>query len=193
MNNPFKNRVENLSMKYRDRLPQLEGGLFLTDGGIETSLIFDDGFDLPHFAAFHLLREDRGREGLRRYYERYVPIALSGNAGFVLESPTWRASKDWGEKLGYTPTEISQVNKAAIELMMELREVHETSTTPIVISGCVGPRGDGYDPGQIMSAQQAETYHADQILSFRGCRRRHGGRDHHDKQQRGDWGYTGRP
>lgn len=153
-------------MKYRDRLPQLEGGLFLTDGGIETSLIFDDGFDLPHFAAFHLLREDRGREGLRRYYERYVPIALSGNAGFVLESPTWRASKDWGEKLGYTPTEISQVNKAAIELMMELREVHETSTTPIVISGCVGPRGDGYDPGQIMSAQQAETYHADQIRAF---------------------------
>jgi homocysteine S-methyltransferase len=70
MNSPFKDRVENLSMKYRDRLPQLKGGLFLTDGGIETSLIFDDGFDLPHFAAFPILREDRGREGLRISFHR---------------------------------------------------------------------------------------------------------------------------
>jgi S-methylmethionine-dependent homocysteine/selenocysteine methylase len=150
-------------MKYRNHLPQLDGGLFLTDGGIETSLIFDDGFDLPHFAAFHLLREDRGREGLRRYYERYLPIAISDGTGFLLESPTWRASKDWGEKLGYSSNEIWEANKDAIGLMMELREAHETSTTPIVISGCVGPRGDGYDPGQIMSAREAETYHTHQI------------------------------
>ena len=92
-------------MKYRNPLPKLKGGLFLTDGGIETSLIFDDGFDLPHFAAFHLLRDDRGRVGLRRYYERYLPIALSGKTGVLLESLTWRASKDWGEKLGYSSIE----------------------------------------------------------------------------------------
>jgi S-methylmethionine-dependent homocysteine/selenocysteine methylase len=153
-------------MKYRNHLPQLDGGLFLTDGGIETSLIFDDGFDLPHFAAFHLLREDRGREGLRRYYERFLPIAISDGTGFLLESPTWRASKDWGEKLGYSSNEIWEANKDAIGLMMELREAHETSTTPIVISGCVGPRGDGYDPGQIMSAREAETYHAHQIQAL---------------------------
>ena len=37
--------------KYRGRLPQLDGGLFLTDGGLETTLIFHEGFELPMFAA----------------------------------------------------------------------------------------------------------------------------------------------
>jgi hypothetical protein len=52
--------------KYRNRLPQLSGGLFLTDGGIETTLIFHDGLELPYFAAFHLLRGRNGREALVR-------------------------------------------------------------------------------------------------------------------------------
>jgi S-methylmethionine-dependent homocysteine/selenocysteine methylase len=152
--------------KYRSHLPQLDGGLFLTDGGIETTLIFEDGFDLPHFAAFHLLSDDKGREGLRHYYERYLPIAQSDQVGFILESPTWRASKDWGEKLGYSAADITQVNKDAIGLMKELREAHESPTTPMVISGCVGPRGDGYDPGQVMNVQEAEKYHMDQIRAL---------------------------
>jgi homocysteine S-methyltransferase len=61
--------------KYRNRLPQLSGGLFLTDGGIETTLIFHEGLELPYFAAFHLLRGRDGRDALARYYERYIAIA----------------------------------------------------------------------------------------------------------------------
>src|SRR6185295_19661568 len=34
--------------KYRHRLPQLDGRKFLTDGGIETCLIFHEGWNLPH-------------------------------------------------------------------------------------------------------------------------------------------------
>ena len=148
---------------YRKQLPQLSGGLFLTDGGIETTLIFQDGLDLPYFAAFHLLNGAAGQDALMRYYERYMAIAKADGVGFILESPTWRASTDWGDKLGYSSDEIAAANDKSIRLMLELREKHETPSTPIVVSGCVGPRGDGYDPGQVMSAEQAESYHAHQI------------------------------
>jgi homocysteine S-methyltransferase len=152
--------------KYRKHLPQLSGGLFLTDGGLETTLIFHDGMELPHFAAFHLLRDGAGRAALTRYFERYIAIAKRDGRGFILESPTWRASADWGAKLGYTHDEIAVANRQSIRLMLELRDRHETASTPMVVSGCVGPRGDGYDPGRIMSAGEAEAYHALQVAAF---------------------------
>jgi S-methylmethionine-dependent homocysteine/selenocysteine methylase len=152
--------------KHRMHLPQLDGRLFLTDGGIETTLIFHDGFELPYFAAFHLLRTPDGRAALKAYYERYLAIAKSDGIGFVLESPTWRASADWGNKLGYSPAELDAANRESIALMSELRAAHESETMPIVISGCVGPRGDGYDPGQVMSPKEAASYHADQVRVF---------------------------
>ena len=147
-------------------LPQLGSGLFLTDGGIETSLIFIDGLDLPYFAAFHLLLDKTGRDALVRYYERYIAIAQADGVGFILESPTWRASSDWGSKLGYSRDAIGAVNRESIELMHELKARHAHRTTPIVVSGCVGPRGDGYDPGQVMSPTEAAAYHAHQIGVF---------------------------
>jgi homocysteine S-methyltransferase len=152
--------------KYRNRLPQLDGGMFLTDGGIETTLIFHDRLELPYFAAFHLLREDSGRNALKRYYERYIAIATAARAGFILESPTWRASTDWGEKLGYTHSEMTAINRNSISLMLELRAQHEKAQTPMIVSGCVGPRGDGYDPAQVMSEDEAEIYHTHQIEAF---------------------------
>ncbi|MGF6233865.1 S-methylmethionine-dependent homocysteine/selenocysteine methylase [Inquilinus ginsengisoli] len=152
--------------KYRSDPPQLQGGLFLTDGGIETTLIFHEGLDLPYFAAFHILRDDSGRAALRRYYARYIEIARREDAGFILESPTWRASSDWGRKLGYSEEELARANRDSIALMRELRDEFETGLTPIVISGCVGPRGDGYDPGQVMRPEEAAAYHGSQIRTF---------------------------
>jgi S-methylmethionine-dependent homocysteine/selenocysteine methylase len=152
--------------KYRKGLPQQSGRLFLMDGGLETTLIFHDGVDLPYFAAFHLMREKEGRAALTRYYERYIAIAKAQGMGFILESPTWRASTDWGDKLGYSRDDIAAVNRDAIRLMLELRHIHESTDTMMVASGCVGPRGDGYDPGQVMTVQEAETYHTRQISTF---------------------------
>jgi len=150
----------------RKRLPQLDGGLFLTDGGIETDLIFNDGMELPHFAAFDLLKTEEGTAALRAYYARYATIARANGVGFILESPTWRASADWGRKLGYSQAALAQANAKAIQLMAELRREYRSETTPMVISGCVGPRGDGYDPGAVMSADEAQDYHAEQIGVF---------------------------
>ena len=152
------------------RLPQLDGGIFLTDGGIETTLIFQDGFDLPFFAAFPLLRTGRGLDALRRYYRRYASIALERGVGFVLESATWRASADWGALLGYSASELAAANRDALELLHDLRRELATERTPMVVSGCVGPRGDGYRPGAVMTPAAAQAYHAAQIRVFAEAR-----------------------
>ena len=152
--------------KYRRGLPQLRGHLFLTDDGIETNLMFHDAFDLPFFAAFHLLRNREGRDAIVRYYERFIAIARAHDLGFILESPTWRGSSDWGEKLGYTRDGIGGINRRSVDLMLNLRARHASAHTPIVISGCVGPRGDGYDPGIMVTTEEATVYHAHQIGVF---------------------------
>jgi S-methylmethionine-dependent homocysteine/selenocysteine methylase len=153
--------------KYRERLPQLDDGLFLSDGGLETTLVFHEGFDLPCFAAFVLLDSERGRKALREYFDRYVPMAIAAGTGFVLESPTWRANPDWGAKVGYSLEALARNNRAAIEFLLELRDRYETPASPIVVSGAIGPRGDGYDPGTVMSAGEAAAYHSFQMGVFR--------------------------
>jgi S-methylmethionine-dependent homocysteine/selenocysteine methylase len=152
--------------KYRARLPQLDGGVFLTDAGIETTLIFHDGLDLPCFAAFHLLRDEKGTDALRRYYRRHASIARDNGVGFILESATWRASADWGARLGYSLRELEEANRKAIHLLHELRAELETERSPMVISGCIGPRGDGYRPDRMMSPYEAQAYHKEQIRTF---------------------------
>ena len=149
--------------RYRRRLPQLDGGLFLSDGGLETTLIYHEGFDLPMFAAFMLLETERGRAALRAYYHRYVSLAAGHGAGFILESPTWRANPDWGAKLGYDRDGLAAVNRAAIDMLHAIRAAAVTRNRPQVISGAIGPRGDGYDPGALMRADDAQDYHAWQI------------------------------
>jgi len=145
-------------------LPQLSGSVFIADGGLETTLIFRDGFDLPHFAAFTLLDDERGRAGLRAYYEPYLQVAREHGVGVVLDTPTWRANPDWGALLGYSPEELDDANRRAVGLLDELRG----DDANVLISGCVGPRGDGYVAGEQMSADEAERYHSRQIGTFRG-------------------------
>ncbi|HZI91603.1 MAG TPA: homocysteine S-methyltransferase family protein [Thermoleophilaceae bacterium] len=153
-------------MSYRNALPQLDGGLFLTDGGLETVLIFHQGYDLPAFAAFDLLKDDQGTATLRRYYEPYVALAKEHSAGFVLESPTWRASPRWATEIGYSEQELDDLNRRAIGLMEQIRDEHRTAGVPMVISGCVGPQDDGYNPAETLTAAAAQDYHATQISSF---------------------------
>src|SRR5262245_19981071 len=108
------------------------------DGGIETTLIFHAGRELPGFAAVDLRKDDDGTEALRRYYGPYVELARERNAGLILESPTWRANPDWGRAIGYDADELALLNRKAIALMEEVRDAHR-DVTPTVISGCIGP------------------------------------------------------
>lgn len=158
---------DNTFAPYRNRLPQLDGGLFLTDGGIETTLIFHEGFDLPYFAAFVLLESDEGTAALKNYFRTYAHIAQKQGTGFILESATWRSSADWGEKIGYSAERLANVNRRALQLLFDIRAEFETDQMPIVVSGCVGPQGDGYVPENLRSIEEAEAYHTPQITTFR--------------------------
>jgi S-methylmethionine-dependent homocysteine/selenocysteine methylase len=152
--------------KFRTDLPQLGGDLFLTDGGIETTLIFHEKLDLPQFAAFHLLRDPSGRAALRQYFQTYASLASRLGMGLILESATWRASDDWASKLGYSPVELLEANRRSIRLLEEIRKSMPANGAPIVISGCIGPRGDGYVPGETMQAREAEAFHRKQVETF---------------------------
>ncbi len=152
--------------KYRDQLPQLSEKPFITDGGLETTLIFQHGFELPEFAAFDLFKHGNGYATLRNYFLEYVDIAKAHETGFILESPTWRASRDWGQKIGYSPKEIREINHTAIALLEDIRTQMETEKTQIVISGCIGPQGDGYSVADKMTVRQAQQYHSEQIRTL---------------------------
>lgn len=152
--------------QHRKQLPQLAGSLFLTDGGIETTLIFHEGLTLPDFAAFDLLKSAAGEAALRKYFRTYAELARRFGTGLILESATWRANADWGRKLGYTPEALAAANRRAVDLLEDLRSEYQTAQTPVVISGCLGPRGDGYVPDRAMSAHEAEAYHRQQIETF---------------------------
>jgi len=152
-------------VKYRHALPQRNGGIFLTDGGMETTLIFHEGIELPHFAAFVLLDSAEGREKLKQYYAAYLSVARDHGTGFVLDSPTWRANPDWGVKLGHDAAALNAINVRSIAFLEELRSDWERPAAPCVISGAIGPRGDGYKAGN-MDAAEAEDYHRAQIAAF---------------------------
>ncbi|SFR28765.1 Homocysteine/selenocysteine methylase (S-methylmethionine-dependent) [Lentzea waywayandensis] len=145
------------------QLPQLDAPLFLTDGGAETTLIFDDGIDLPDFAAFPLLDDPDGHATLTRYFERYAGIAERDGAGIVLETATWRANPDWAARLGYDVEQLASANRKGVDLLLDVRQ---RFAIPVVISGCVGPRGDAYRPESIMTREEARDYHSTQIRTF---------------------------
>ncbi|GGJ08742.1 homocysteine S-methyltransferase family protein [Neoroseomonas lacus] len=153
-------------MPYRDALPQLAGRLFVTDGGLETTLIFHDGIDLPHFAAFPLLDRPEGRAALRRYYNSYGAAADRSGAGCLLDTPTFRASPDWAALVGYDQAALQRVIADAVSLLQEIRTAWETPDRPIVINGAIGPRGDGYSAEATMDAATAEAFHAPQVRSY---------------------------
>lgn len=147
--------------RYRFALPHLHDQLFLTDGGLETTLIFHRGVELPDFASFHLLRSPGGEELVRDYFRAYGDIARRHGTGLILDTLTWRASTDWVSRRGLSPADFVEIHQRAVQVLADLRE--EFAPVPTVISGCIGPRGDGYVPGAMMSVRHAEAYHQPQV------------------------------
>jgi homocysteine S-methyltransferase len=152
--------------KYRNSLPQFGDTLFLTDSGMETSLIYHHGIDLPCFASFDLMKNAEGRAVIDAYYAKHAALAKHKGLGFVLETPTWRANKDWGAKIGYTSSQLAQINRDCVALMEDIRARYETQSSPMPISGNIGPRGDGYKIETKMSVKEACAYHAQQVQTF---------------------------
>jgi S-methylmethionine-dependent homocysteine/selenocysteine methylase len=148
-------------------LPQLAGDrVFLTDGGLETTLVFHHGIELPAFAAFPLLDSADGRATLRDYFAPYLATAREQGAGFLLDTATWRANRDWGPQLGYDDAGLDRINRAAVAFAQELRDAAGDAPAPILVNGVIGPRGDGYVAGELMSAAEARSYHELQVGAF---------------------------
>lgn len=136
----------------------------LTDSGLETLLVFHHGIDLPDFAAFPLLDDDRGRHLLVDYYRSHLAIARGYRTAAVLETPTWRASMDWGTRLGYDAGALDRINREAVALLRDVAAEYPDLST--AVSGNLGPRGDGYDPAERLSPAEARDYHRAQITSL---------------------------
>lgn len=134
---------------------------WVTDGGLETDLLFHRGVDLPEFAAFPLVESEAGAGVLMDYYRAYALIAEDNGAGLILETPTWRANPDWASKLGYDKAALDRVNRSAVDLVRRVA----TDRDRVQVSGCIGPRGDGYVAAGA-SADEAAEYHEAQIKSF---------------------------
>lgn len=145
-------------------LMDASGTPFMADGGLETTLVFQQGIDLPDFAAFPLLGDPSGRQALAAYYEPYLDIAQSRGIGIVLDTPTWRANPDWAARLGYDNAALRTMNKFAVAFVAELADARPGIVR--VLNGAIGPRGDGYVVGDTMSVKRAADYHSRQITAL---------------------------
>jgi len=145
----------------------------LTDAGLETVLLFEEGLDLPHFAAFPLVDSDEGQAALRRYYRPFLELARDRGVPLVLSAPTWRANPDWGRLLGYEAAELAAVNRRSVAFLEAVRDetLDGAARDDVVIEACIGPRSDAYRPTLLMSEDEAEEYHASQLraLADTGC------------------------
>jgi S-methylmethionine-dependent homocysteine/selenocysteine methylase len=149
--------------RYRDSLPQLSGDFFLTDAGIETDIIFNKGVEIREFAAHTLLPDESGREVLKDYFRGFLTLAREMDAGFQLDSQTWKAHMHWADDLKATEQELKKANQDAIAFISELREEFKDNAKPIVLNALIGPRGDAYAPEEEVAANEAEQYHCKQM------------------------------
>lgn len=140
--------------------------LFLTDAGLETSLVFYEGIDLPCFATYPLLETEDGRRRLTTYIQPFLRLARDRRAGFILDTQTWRANADWGAQLGYDAAALDRVNRRAVEFAAGLAHDCTGPEHPVVVNGVIGPRGDGYRPARRMTVDEAERYHGVQIATL---------------------------
>jgi S-methylmethionine-dependent homocysteine/selenocysteine methylase len=147
-------------------IPNPGGRGFVSDGGLETDLIHHYGFQLREFAAFPLVETTDGRQSLDRYWRSVADIARRADAGLLLEAPTWRANADWGARVGYDAAALDRVNRAAVELLTDIRRRECADLAETAVVGIVGPRGDGYIAGDRPEVSEAAAYHRPQLASF---------------------------
>lgn len=147
----------------RNPLPQLSGGLFLNDAGLETDIIFNRGVDIREFAAHTLLPDHTGRDVLSNYFREMLSLADKSDAGFILDCPTWKAHMHWAGDLAASEDEIRQANIDSVAFAAGLRNEFSANKQPIVLNALIGPQGDAYAPEASVAAAEAEKYHAQQI------------------------------
>lgn len=156
-------------MTGRTNLPQLNGRLMTTGHGFETWMQYVDGFELRHFCGFELLNDPRGVACLTDYHRKLVEAGVANGFGVINEGLHYRASRDWGELIGYSREGLAELNIRGVEFYREIARSHDSPATPMLIAGAIGPRGDAYETGRVPEANEAEDYHADQIETLKAA------------------------
>ena len=149
--------------RYRSGLPQLSGDIFLTDAGLETDLIFNQGIEIREFAAHTLLPTPKGRAALSDYFEGFLKLAKEMDTGFILDSVTWKAHAHWASSLHASSAELRAANKDSLRFIADLRERFSGNAKPIVLNAVIGPRGDAYKPEAEIAMEAAEDYFTEQL------------------------------
>mgnify|MGYP003681878297 CR=1 FL=1 len=158
-----------MKRNHNQPLPHQTDDLFVTDAGFETSMLFHKGFDMPHFAFYPMLETDEGRAAMRTYFADFFATARKIGAGYILDTNTWRANPDWARLLGHDLDDLAAINKSAVTFANMLRHEYGAGLN-VLVNGVVGPRGDGYDPEDVMTAEDAESYHGPQVGIFADAR-----------------------
>lgn len=148
--------------------PVRDGVIYLTEGGFETELMYLHGFELPCFAAFTLLDSAKGRAALRGLYARTCDVAAEEGTGVLLGWLNYRASPDWGAKLGLSPAGLAEATLRSIDFLEDLRRDYAGQIPDFLINDGIGPRGDAYGTGGAITETEAEDYHSVQIATLKG-------------------------
>ena len=148
-------------MEHNQAMPHMGRDLYLSYVGAETDIIFNKGIDLPGFASYPLLETDKGKEILRGYYSNLIELARKHGVGVILDSATWVANRDRGAQISQSRQSLERLNIEAIDIIAQMRKQYDDVS--IILCAQVGPRGDGYAPTDLMTAQEAENYHSEQI------------------------------
>lgn len=154
-------------MTVRTILPQMSGKAMTCGGGFETWLQYVDGFELRHFCAFELINDKRGLACLTDYHRKWVEASVENGFGVINEGLHYRASRDWGELIGFSREALEEINIRSIEFYKDIAKEYESPETPMLFGGVIGPRGDAYNVGRTPDAAEAEDYHSEQIQTFK--------------------------
>lgn len=154
-------------LKMADFPPRLEGKFYLTEGGTETEILYKWGFELPEFAMFPLLDNPKADQVIRDIYRRYFDAAEKHQTGLLILGHDYRASPDWGAKLGYTTEGLADMQRRTIEFLDDVRREYVGRVSDVYIAGCIGPRGDAYGTGGDISEEEAEEYHSVQLTTLK--------------------------
>ncbi len=155
-------------MTHHDETPPRRPGLsWLTEGGIETEIMYKWGHDMPHFAMFPLLERAAAAADIRGMYRRYLDVAARHGFAALIGGFDYRASPDWGALLGYSDEGLAEANLRSIDFLRGLAREYRDGLPDARIAGYVGPRGDAYSLNRTITEDEAAEYHAVQLATLK--------------------------
>lgn len=149
--------------------PREDGLLYLAEGGVETEIMYRHGHRLREFAMFELMDDPAAVTDMRDMYRRYLDVAARHGFAVLMAGFDYRASPDWGDKLGYSPEGLREMQHKCIDFLRDAARPYADQLPRVAVAGCIGPRGDAYALNHDITAEEAEAYHAIQMDTLRDC------------------------